>query len=68
MKAGVKVASNQVQFSLIDSRPVFAMATACEKYGLKLLTYGTLVRNTCIDCHKWANLNRSAVASLPTSG
>jgi len=39
----VKVVSNQVQFSLIDSRPVFAMGEACEKYGIKLLTYGTLV-------------------------
>ncbi|CAO2658295.1 Nn.00g060180.m01.CDS01 [Neocucurbitaria sp. VM-36] len=40
--AGIKVNTNQVQFSLIDSRPVFKMAAACKKYGIKLLTYGTL--------------------------
>ncbi|OJD24118.1 hypothetical protein ACJ73_04524 [Blastomyces percursus] len=38
--AGVKIATNQ--FSLIDSRPTYAMAEACEKHNIKLLTYGTL--------------------------
>ncbi|KAL5612978.1 hypothetical protein BROUX41_003944 [Berkeleyomyces rouxiae] len=40
--AGVTVVSNQVQFSLIDSRPTFAMAPVCIKRNIKLLTYGTL--------------------------
>ncbi|KLJ07018.1 hypothetical protein EMPG_17493 [Blastomyces silverae] len=40
--AGVKIATNQVQFSLIDTRPTYAMAEACEKHNIKLLTYGTL--------------------------
>ncbi|TDZ38823.1 putative oxidoreductase [Colletotrichum spinosum] len=39
---GIKVHSNQVQFSLIDSRPVVRMATVCEQHDVKLLTYGTL--------------------------
>lgn len=42
VQAGIKVHTNQVQFSLIDSRPVFKMGAACEKYHVKLLTYGTL--------------------------
>ncbi|PGG98385.1 hypothetical protein AJ79_08893 [Helicocarpus griseus UAMH5409] len=40
--AGVDVATNQVQFSLIDSRPLYAMAEACKRHNIKLLTYGTL--------------------------
>ncbi|KAL2380633.1 hypothetical protein RJZ90_004470 [Blastomyces dermatitidis] len=40
--AGVKIATNQVQFSLIDTRPKYAMAEVCEKHNIKLLTYGTL--------------------------
>ncbi|KAJ4376335.1 hypothetical protein N0V83_001618 [Neocucurbitaria cava] len=42
VRAGIKVHTNQVQFSLIDSRPVFKMGAACKKHDIKLLTYGTL--------------------------
>ncbi|EER39519.1 conserved hypothetical protein [Histoplasma capsulatum H143] len=42
ISVGVKVTTNQVQFSLIDARPTYAMAEACEKHHIKLLTYGTL--------------------------
>ncbi|KAF8325076.1 NADP-dependent oxidoreductase domain-containing protein [Cantharellus anzutake] len=34
--------TNQVQFSLIDVRPLYDMAAVCKKHGVKLLTYGTL--------------------------
>ncbi|KAI1340704.1 aldo-keto reductase [Xylariaceae sp. FL0016] len=37
----VGLVSNQVQFSLLDSRPLHKMTDTCAKYGLKLLTYGT---------------------------
>ncbi|KAF8850502.1 aldo/keto reductase-like protein [Acephala macrosclerotiorum] len=40
--SGVKVISNQVQFSLIDLRPTFKMADSCRKHNVKLLTYGSL--------------------------
>ncbi|KAF4622886.1 hypothetical protein D9613_002422 [Agrocybe pediades] len=36
------IVSNQVQFSVIDTRPLHGMADVCQKHGLKLLTYGTL--------------------------
>ncbi|KAJ1301820.1 hypothetical protein OPQ81_009048 [Rhizoctonia solani] len=36
------IMSNQVQFSLIDQRPLAGMVDVCAKHGLKLLTYGTL--------------------------
>ncbi|EFQ34875.1 aldo/keto reductase [Colletotrichum graminicola] len=39
---GIKVRTNQVQFSLIDSRPIVKMGKICEKNDIKLLTYGTL--------------------------
>ncbi|KAH7305537.1 aldo-keto reductase [Stachybotrys elegans] len=37
----VGIVSNQVQFSLLDSRPLQRMCAVCDKYGLKLLTYGS---------------------------
>ncbi|EED21239.1 aryl-alcohol dehydrogenase, putative [Talaromyces stipitatus ATCC 10500] len=42
VNSGVVVQSNQVQFSLIDTRPTVKMGQACEEHGIKLLTYGTL--------------------------
>ncbi|KAI0743863.1 Aldo/keto reductase [Daedaleopsis nitida] len=36
------VVSNQVQFSLVDIRPLYAMAEACHKHNVKLLTYGSV--------------------------
>ncbi|KAI0812576.1 NADP-dependent oxidoreductase domain-containing protein [Irpex lacteus] len=36
------IVSNQIQFSLIDTRPLHGMSDVCEKHGVKLLTYGTL--------------------------
>jgi diketogulonate reductase-like aldo/keto reductase len=41
--SGVKIVSNQVQFSLVDLRPTFLMGDSCKKHGVKLLTYGSLV-------------------------
>ncbi|KAF5483672.1 Flagellar radial spoke protein 5 [Colletotrichum fructicola] len=38
----VGVVSNQVQFSVLDSRPIHLMVGVCQKYGLNLLTYGSL--------------------------
>ena len=39
----VGLVSNQVQFSLLDSRPRRKMASVCERFGIKLLTYGSFV-------------------------
>jgi len=36
------IVSNQVQFSLIDTRPLHGLKHVCEKHGIKLLTYGTV--------------------------
>ncbi|WP_089936658.1 aldo/keto reductase [Candidatus Entotheonella palauensis] len=39
---GIRIVSNQVQYSLIDLRPERAMAPLCQAHGMSLLTYGTL--------------------------
>ncbi|USW58105.1 Putative aldo/keto reductase, NADP-dependent oxidoreductase domain-containing protein [Septoria linicola] len=43
LSAGIQIATNQVQFSLIDSRPLISMAEVCQKHDIKLLTYGPLL-------------------------
>ncbi len=42
VNAGIKIVSNQVQFSLVDRRPAAKMAPFCAQHGITLLTYGTL--------------------------
>ena len=39
---GVRIVSNQVQFSLIDRRPEVHMAPLCRARGVQLLAYGTV--------------------------
>ena len=39
---GIRIASNQVQFSLIDRRPEARMAPLCRERGVHLLAYGTV--------------------------
>lgn len=41
-EAGIKIVSNQVQFSIVDRRPEVNMVQFCEKHGIKLFTYGTI--------------------------
>ncbi|KAJ7479521.1 Aldo keto reductase [Mycena latifolia] len=45
------IVSNQVPFSLIDTRASYALADVCTKHGVKLLTYGTLCGGFLAD--KW---------------
>lgn len=40
--AGIKIVSNQVQFSLIDRRPLVNMVEFCQQNNIQLLAYGTL--------------------------
>ena len=39
---GIRVVSNQVQFSLIDRRPEVHMVQYCQEHDIHLLAYGTL--------------------------
>jgi len=40
---GIRVVSNQVQYSLVDRRPEARMAAWCGEHGVTLLAYGTLL-------------------------
>jgi aryl-alcohol dehydrogenase-like predicted oxidoreductase len=39
---GIRIVSNQVQFSLIDRRPEIQMVPFCQEHNIYLFTYGTL--------------------------
>ena len=39
---GIRIVSNQVQYSLIDLRPEVRMVPFCQEHNITLLTYGTL--------------------------
>lgn len=41
-EAGIKIVSNQVQFSLVDRRPEVNMIQFCQQQDIKLFTYGTV--------------------------
>jgi hypothetical protein len=51
LKEGIPIASNQVQFSLIDTRPLRKMVHLCKSNDVQLLTYGTLCGGLLTD--KW---------------
>jgi aryl-alcohol dehydrogenase-like predicted oxidoreductase len=40
-RQGIRIVSNQVQYSLVDQRPARRMAAFCQQHGITLLTYGT---------------------------
>ena len=40
---GIRVVSNQVQYSILDRRPEMRMAPFCGDHGMTLLAYGTLL-------------------------
>lgn len=40
---GIRIVSNQVQYSIVDRRPEAAMAAFCRDQGVTLLTYGTVL-------------------------
>src|SRR4030095_6493897 len=40
--SGVRVATNQLQYSVLDHRPEHGLAAFCAAHDIKLLCYGTL--------------------------
>ena len=65
---GIKVVSNQVQFSLVDRRPEVEMVQFCLDQGIHLLAYGTLCGGILSDKYlgapepSRANLNTSSLS------
>lgn len=49
--AGIKIISNQVQFSLIDRRPLVKMVNFCQQHDIFLLAYGTLAGGLLSDAY-----------------
>jgi len=43
VQQGIKLVSNQVQYSVLDQRPEVKMIPFCKKNDIKLITYGTLL-------------------------
>jgi aryl-alcohol dehydrogenase-like predicted oxidoreductase len=43
LDSGIRIVSNQVQYSLVDRRPAVKMAALCGQHGITLLTYGTVL-------------------------
>ena len=40
--SGIRIVSNQVQYSIIDRRPEIQMVDYCQEHNITLLTYGTV--------------------------
>jgi aryl-alcohol dehydrogenase-like predicted oxidoreductase len=40
---GIRIVSNQVQYSLVDRRPAAQMAAFCQEHAIALLAYGTVL-------------------------
>lgn len=51
LNSGIEVISNQVCYSLLDQRAAGEMTALCQKYGVKLLAFGTLAGGFLSD--KW---------------
>ena len=64
---GIRVVSNQVQYSLVDLRPEVRMVPFCRENGVSLLTYGTLCGGLLSDAYlgrpepRNADLNTSSL-------
>lgn len=55
VKRGIRIVSNQVQYSLIDRRPEAHMAAFCQEHGIHLLAYGVLGGGLLSEKHLWRN-------------
>lgn len=65
VEGGIKVVSNQVQFSLVDRRPEAKMIPFCQQHGITLLTYGTYCGGLLSE--KYLGANEPRVVELDTA-
>jgi len=42
--SGFSIATNQIQYSILDQRPKQLMKQVCEEHSVKILAYGTLCK------------------------
>lgn len=64
--AGVPVVCNQVQFSVLDPRPLAQMVPFCKKNGIKLFTYGSIAGGLLSDKY-WNGGKKGILAKLKVS-
>ena len=62
VKHGIKIASNQVCFSLLDRRAADEMTAFCRQHDIKLLAYGTLAGGLLSD--RWVGAPEPAAADI----
>lgn len=62
--SGIPIVSNQVCHSLIDQRAKGKMSEVCQKYGIKLLAFGTLAGGFLTD--KWLDKSEPNADDLNT--
>lgn len=57
-EAGVRFATMQVQYSLLDDRPAGRMSALCARHGMRLLCYGTVAGGFLSE--RWLGANEPA--------
>jgi aryl-alcohol dehydrogenase-like predicted oxidoreductase/enamine deaminase RidA (YjgF/YER057c/UK114 family) len=62
VKHGIRIATNQVCFSLLDRRAGEEMSAFCRAHGVKLLTYGTLAGGLLSD--RWVGAPEPAAPDI----
>jgi aryl-alcohol dehydrogenase-like predicted oxidoreductase len=62
---GIRIVSNQVQYSLVDRRPDARMAAWCRDHDVTLLAYGTLLGGLLSE--RWLGRPEPGRADLPTA-
>ena len=60
VRSGIRIVSNQVQYSMVDRRPQLRMAEFCRANGVGLLTYGTVCGGLLSDRYLGAPAPRRA--------
>ncbi|MGZ3664420.1 MAG: aldo/keto reductase [Ktedonobacterales bacterium] len=55
VERGIRIVSNQVQYSLIDRRAQMRMAAFCQEHGILLLGYGALAGGLLSEKYLWRN-------------
>jgi aryl-alcohol dehydrogenase-like predicted oxidoreductase len=64
---GLRIVSNQVQYSVVDRRPEVRMASFCRDHGISLLAYGALLGGLLSEKYlghaepRWAELNTASL-------
>jgi aryl-alcohol dehydrogenase-like predicted oxidoreductase len=61
---GINIVSNQVQYSMLDTRPAAGMAAVCKDRGVQLLCYGTLLGGLLSD--RWLGKSAPVAGTFDT--